>query len=654
MPNDQYQNPDLHDPREPEEREERHLERTLNALAEASGIPIERLHVLSENRIQLPHMGTTVSTYKVLDRERDDSMRLAFDEGRRSVDPDELFRKEQVLARDRYGNLQPALYDTIDERANQDNGDAVVPVLIKYAVDEDEPLDKRELDARDDDGLERIRASADEQLQRTANKAQELHRQIVREADLRQPDEDEARASGPFVRARMPINVLRELARDERIAFIGLDDEREIPDYPSIPDSLPTTRTNTVHSTGVKGAGVKIAVLEGGTLTTSATCFSIAATQDASASPNSHMTKSVAIIGNRYASGACAGAWEGYAPEASVYLANASNYTDRYDWARGHGVNVVTMSWHYGSEETSGSLHSRDVYFDYWVLRYPYPSVFTSAGNEAASGAYSSGKGYNFFGVANVLNDGDGNRCNDVISSSSSWKNPSTPHADREVPEIATPGSRHDLLGTSFGGTSCATPVAASIAALLMSKNSSLKIWPEAIRAIMLATANYQQADGADWSTFSDGKDGTGLVNSLYGMWTAGRRESGSAAQFRAHDYGRMTADDFSGGFFDKTWYARTVSTNSKIRVALTWNSKTSTLFGIPIASVLDADLDLWVYDPDDHLVATSSTWDSNYEFIELTPSKVGNYRIRVRGYSVPSDFASWYGVAWTTHYDLC
>ena len=115
-----------------------------------------------------------------------------------------------------------------------------------------------------------------------------------------------------------------------------------------------------------------------------------------------------------------------------------------------------------------------------------------------------------------------------------------------------------------------------------------------------------------------------------------------------------MTDDDFQGGYFEKTWKAKTGTTSSRIRVALTWNSKVWSFIGIPIASYLDADLDLWLFDPDGILVASSSSWDSNYEFIEHTPSKVGEYEIRVRGWSVPDDFSSWYGVAWTTHYDLC
>jgi hypothetical protein len=144
------------------------------------------------------------------------------------------------------------------------------------------------------------------------------------------------------------------------------------------------------------------------------------------------------------------------------------------------------------------------------------------------------------------------------------------------------------------------------------------------------------------------------LINARYANWTAGRRETGTAAQYRAHDYGTMRASDFEDRVFEKTWTARTNTTRCRIRVAFTWNSKTAASSGEPTSSLLDADLDLWVYDPDGHLAAWSTTWDSNYEFVEFTPDKTGEYTIKVRGFSVPSDFWSWYGIAWTTHYDLC
>jgi hypothetical protein len=636
------------------EARDRELAERSKAIGKAAGIEPERLTILSEAQATLPTLGTRVTTYKAVDTRTGESRRIALGARGGPTDVDKLMERDRSAARERFGSLHEALFELTEGRGGEDEA---VPVLIRYAVDEDPiDLDKRELDGvgLDDERFAEVAKRARRGEQQVARRAGGLHRETFQAHKIDPRPARAQAASGPFVRARVPLRALRELSHDERIAFIGPDEEKEIPDYPTIPESLPTTRADDVHASGFRGSGVRIAVLESGGLWKPAACFRIGATQVAGAAANDHMTKSVGIIGNRYSSGGCTGSWQGYAPDATVLLANESAYQDRYDWARDQGVNVVTMSWHFGSEETSGALHSRDVYFDYWVTRWPYPSIFASAGNEAASDAFASGKGYNFLGVGNVLNDGDGDRCNDAISTDSSRKNPTSPHSDHEVPAIAAPGSRHDLLGSSFGGTSCATPVTAAISALLMSRNTSLKIWPEAIRAILLATANYQRADGADYSKYSDGADGAGLVNASYGMLTAGRRESGAAPQYRAHDYGLMTAADFRGGMFTKEWKAQTSTTRSRIRVALTWNSRVTASGGSPSSSVLDADLDLWVFDPDGVLVAWSTTWDSSWEFVEFTPAKIGAYTIKVRGYSVPSNFSSWYGVAWTTHYDLC
>jgi hypothetical protein len=89
-----------------------------------------------------------------------------------------------------------------------------------------------------------------------------------------------------------------------------------------------------------------------------------------------------------------------------------------------------------------------------------------------------------------------------------------------------------------------------------------------------------------------------------------------------------MTSSSFRSGFFTKEWRVQTFTTRSRIRVALAWNSRPIAIFGWPLASVLDADLDLWVYDPDGHLVASSTTWDNSWEFVEFTPAKTGAYTI--------------------------
>ena len=103
--------------------------------------------------------------------------------------------------------------------------------------------------------------------------------------DVGVADDEPARASGPFVVATLPAEAIRALARDDRVAFVGPAREREVPDYPTIEESLPTTRTEIVHGAGVRGAGVRIAILESGTPDISASCFNIADTQDTHSPP---------------------------------------------------------------------------------------------------------------------------------------------------------------------------------------------------------------------------------------------------------------------------------------------------------------------------------------------------------------------------------
>lgn len=633
--------------------EDHQYEQEMTALSRAFRIDLDQSRILDERFVSLPELDLRVRAYKVLTAGGDEAVRVAVDERGHRQDIEALFEKQRAVVRERYGSLQRALFDRLERIREDGDEDQDIQVCIKFAIDEPEPLDK----ARFEDG-DPAKAVREAQLaeRRVTAAAQEKFRTVLSRYGAQQ--RGEAEVSGPFVRTSLPSRTVRELGYDESVAFLGLDGEPEIPDqHPTIPESLPTTHADWVHDQGFRGDGVRVCILEGGGLTKAQSFFNVVAIQNTSVSSSDHMTKSVAIIGNRYdrvagTTTGTHGAWRGYAPDADVMVANVANYQNRYEWARVNGVNIVSMSWHFPSERTNGSLHTRDVYFDYWSVRWPWPSVFTSAGNAADEDAYAQGKGYNFFGVANVTNDGDGNRCNDVIASSSSWINPISPVGDRELPEIAAPGSRHSLLDNSFGGTSAATPVAAAITSLLMNRNPALRVWPEGIRAILLATSNHQGSDGATWSTWSDGKDGTGMVNAQHALWTAGRRERGQAAQFRAHDYGRIRHADFQGSFFHKSWNAWTWTTNARIRVALTWNSKTAG--SSPTSSVLDADLDLWVYNPDGQLIASSSSWDGNYEFVEFAPTKPGAYSIRIRRYAMAGDFDSYYGIAWTTHYERC
>jgi hypothetical protein len=82
------------------------------------------------------------------------------------------------------------------------------------------------------------------------------------------------------------------------------------------------------------------------------------------------------------------------------------------------------------------------------------------------------------------------------------------------------------------------------------------------------------------------------------------------------------------------------------VKVALAWNSKISTFFGIPLTSALDLDLDLKIYDSDGVQVGYSGSFDNSYEIAEFI-GKPGNiYDIRIRRWSGTRN--TWFGIAWT------
>ena len=143
-------------------------------------------------------------------------------------------------------------------------------------------------------------------------------------------------------------------------------------------------------------------------------------------------------------------------------------------------------------------------------------------------------------------------------------------------------------------------------------------------------------------------------MNAYSAKLVADIRESTDTPRSHAHYYGTLYESDFPFNIYKKRWKVKVTSIWSNIRVAVTWNSKTRTENGEPASSELDADIDLLLYDPDGYLVASSMSWDNNYEFIEYTPKKIGDYTIVLYGWDVPKKFWSYYGIAWTTYGRFC
>jgi hypothetical protein len=253
-----------------------------------------------------------------------------------------------------------------------------------------------------------------------------------------------------------------------------------------------------------------------------------------------------------------------------------------------------------------------------------------------------------------------GNHDDDALAmaADSVFRNPPTDHGDRELPEISANGTGVTTVGVTMGGTSMASPTVAGITALLQGENSTLKIWPEGCRAILLAGASRNVRDDTWWRDVSSGvdaRDGSGAVNALESYRiTENRRARNAAATQRGWDVGCLKNEDFGSDGLSTFGYQVKVPAGPvwlrgprHVKVALAWNSKVGTFWGIiPISSKLTLDHDLKVFDEDGHLVGYSGSWDNSYEIAEFEGHPGKTYTVRIRRWS--GEGSTWYGIAWT------
>ena len=340
-----------------------------------------------------------------------------------------------------------------------------------------------------------------------------------------------------------------------------------------------------------------------------------------------------------------------------MYSANSTNRA-ALTWAADQGCTVISQSFHRSHEPSSDHLESDDLYKDWLALQWPYPTIVQAAGNFwggdpdniiPPDAEYVNHKGYNSLAVGNH-DDTAG-----AMSGSSVYRNPSTTHGDRELPEICANGTGVTAAGRTDSGTSFSAPGVAGCAALLQCENSTLKTWPEGCRAILLAGAKRNVLGSTWWRDVvsdNDTRDGAGAVDARESVEiTKSRKGHNNTASRRGWNVGTLRSADFGADRLSTFGYRVSVPASGEhhVKVALAWNSKVTgfTIFGVGVYwSSLTLDLDLMVYDSKGTLVGYSGSWDNSYEIAEFDGKPGETYTIRVRRWSGKDD--TWYGLAWT------
>jgi hypothetical protein len=623
------------------------IEVPFTVVATAAKIP-SRVRIESFVRVRLDDKGIErlstdslpegkyIDFVKATDRRSGKPVALAFDQTGRPVDGEARLAEHQKVLASKLGKIHPVL-DAATRSAKQSEK---ILVDVWFDIGEEEPS-AADRPLNDCDTNAAVRRAAELQ-QRMLELTQKVAVSLGDRVEVVQ-----VHKSAPLITIKTPASNVRELAARAEIAGMFLHEVGGIED---LDESIDIAGSDVVHATGETGSGVRVAVWEDGP--TSNTDLVIAGRFESRPSTSDHSQNVHAIIRNKEA-----GAAHGHAPGSSLYSANDKD-RDALTWAvEDQDCTVVNQSFHRSSEPGSDVLSSDDVYGDWLALHWPYPLIVHAAGNfwsgdpddiDPPSSEYVNHKGYNTISVGNHNDNAD------AMAASSVFRNPTTPHGDRELPEISANGTAVTADSITMTGTSQASPAVAGVAALIQGTSATLKHWPEGCRAILLASAT-RNVQGRTWwqdvVVGVDAGDGAGAVNAAEAHSVAlNRRWRNAPGTRRGWDVGLLSSSDFGANKLSTFEYQVSVPSTvfgpRNVKVALAWTSKVWSFLGLLYTSDLTVDLDLKIFDEHGAQVGYSGSWDNSYEIAEFVGLPGKTYSIKIRRWSGTD--STWYGIAWT------
>jgi hypothetical protein len=581
--------------------------------------------VVNKAEATFPTLGTAATVEKIEGRNGLD-LRATGPDGRR-VDIEALLDEDRAKRRDESGALDAPLARHLDGLADDER----VPVAI-WLVEPERPLGERPEDGARSEDIDRL---AQVQTRRRAAQVAEVTTPLLER--LRQFDENAAAStSSPLVWAELPAGLVRELARDEQVDTIYGDLERGGPETNL---SRGVVGATLAPANTLDGSGVRVGVVESGGGADPTNPFMTIERNDPGPScggTTAHATGVAGIIGARprvFRLGpffTFRNTLQGFAPAARLsvggFCVTGDNRT-RVDSAANWGARVITNSYF---TDTTGAVTANDRHAD-GLVHDRWRLFVKSAGNRGTGDARvtSPGNGYNVLSVGNVDLGATAARADDVMRASSSFVDPTSTVGDREKPEIAAPGTNIRMLsdglpwsGQTDSGTSFAAPMVAGTAARLIQRKPFLGIWPEQLRATLMASA----VNNVEGATRLSDVDGAGMM----AVNTAARILDGNR-----HGGRQVTCGRFGRSQSVST---TTLRRNQRLRAAISWTADPS---AVDHANRPSADLDLEVRGPSGSVF--SSSFDNTSEIVDFRAPAAGTYEVNVINFRCArSTFVGW------------
>ena len=580
-----------------------------------------------------------VDAIKAVHRTSGEPVELAFSDRGDRVELADRYGEIAKRRAERFGKLHETLFDRIANAKETEKVPVVFwPRMAVPAAPFEKPADRRSIEPPD--GERKVTESLRKASSALLEALKKAKVAITREEREVQPDD-----ALPIVRATVTVAQLRSLARVPAIGVILFDDTSAILDLGT---SIAIARSDRAHTAGFDGTGIRVAVWEDGPSVTTNLTFAGRFTTTPNASNHARLTS--AVIRNTEANQP-----NGHAPDCDLYSANSFS-NDALRWAaRDQRCTVISQSFHRNTEPGGAGLQADDLLKDWLALRFPYPTIVTASGNfwqgdndniQPPIDEYVNHKGYNTLAIGNH-DDTAGAMAGDSV-----FRNPTSSHGDRELPELSANGTSVTSVGHTMSGTSFAAPAVAGVTAILQDVDGVLCSWPEGCRAILMAAAGRNVRDSTWWQDVLsrvDARDGAGAVDAQAGVAIAQqRRARDAAATRRGWDVGTLSSAAFGADRLATFRYRVSVPSMlffPTVKVALAWDSAVTSSGDSATASTLTVDFDLLIRDSRGVQVASAASWDNSYEIAEFAAQRGETYEIVIRRWSGTDSV--WYGVAW-------